>query len=251
MQIWHNSSSQWRLALLKLPTSDANSSMSSSPVSSGSLSTSSSSTGSQELIPEKDDPLLPNDADFQRTFHDGVATWTQFLEEARTMAIGSWPAVALDPHNTLADVPSLPEYLPRQHRLFGRACWKFPRDIGTVVNETSERKSFLYGRRMMFLMQVGEVLRCKVSSSAASFSLSDNASFTGSLTVLVMCWLYVLSARILESQGRKIRYTSQRLRIHQRASSPDINLIGASPELTRWLCAILNPDMGWEAQDGE
>lgn len=67
-----------------------------------------------------------------------------------------------------------------------------------------------------------------------------------------MCWSYIFSVRLLEIQGREVRYTLRRLWPNSTRQCPlvaDSDLEDASPPLIRWLCAILSADMGWQTQD--
>ncbi|KAF5965613.1 hypothetical protein FCOIX_12877 [Fusarium coicis] len=79
-----------------------------------------SSSQDWPLNSDKDDTLIPSPADVHRTFGNGKATWQAFLDQASKMPSGLWPADTLDPYITLADVPSMPEQLPRRDWLYGR-----------------------------------------------------------------------------------------------------------------------------------
>ncbi|KAI8682662.1 hypothetical protein NCS56_00389400 [Fusarium sp. Ph1] len=208
-------------------------------------------------LTDEEDPLIPNPADVHRTFCDGKTTWEAFLDQASKIPSGLWPADALDPYITLVDVPSLPEHLPRSAFLYGRPCWELPLDIGGTVREDQHPDSnvaLVHGHRVSFRLRIENPIRCDICPDAASYALGVGSETTSSLAVLVMCWSYILSVRLLEMQGRPVRYnirdrlwpdTTQR----QRGNVVDLDLEGASPSLVRWLCAILSPNMGWRAMD--
>ncbi|KAG5778133.1 hypothetical protein H9Q73_008205 [Fusarium xylarioides] len=209
------------------------------------------------LINEDDDPLIPPISDVYRIFGDGKATWESFLDQANRLPPGLWPADALDPYLTLVDVPSLPNQLPRSDWLYGRPRWELPLDIGGMECEDhlpdSKTTTLTHGRRVSFRLQIKDPIRCDICPDAASYALGSGAETTNSLAVLVMCWSYILSVRLLEMQGREVRYTMDRLwpdtPQRQRGNVVDVDLESASPSLIRWLCAILNPKIGWQARD--
>ncbi|KAF5689753.1 hypothetical protein FCIRC_1216 [Fusarium circinatum] len=230
--------------------------------SSGSLTstfvTCSDRSSSQDwpLNNDKDDTLIPSPTDVHRTFCDGKATWQTFLCQASKIPSSLWPADALDPYITLTDVPSMPEQLPRRDWLYGRPCWELPPDIAGRSCEDHDPHSNnarVHGRRVVFRLQTQEPIQCHICPDAASYSLGVGSETTSSLAILVMCWSYILSVRLLEMQGREVRFTMDRLwpETSQLQSEHVINLDleGASPSLIRWLCAILSPKIGWRAKD--
>ncbi|KAF5233687.1 hypothetical protein FANTH_12453, partial [Fusarium anthophilum] len=230
--------------------------------SSGSLTStvvsSSDRSSSQDwpLNSDKDDTLIPSPTDVDRTFFDGKATWQKFLCQAGKIPSGLWPANALDPYITLTDVPSMPEQLPRRDWLYGRPCWELPLDIAgrsCEDDDSHNNTARVHGYRVMFGLQTQEPIQCKICPDAASYSLGVGSEITSSLAILVMCWSYILSVRLLEMQGREVRFTMDRLwpDTSQRQSEHviDLDLGGASPSLIRWLCAILSPKIGWRARD--
>lgn len=231
--------------------SDSSSSRSSDPTTPDSTT-----DGLSALLTDEDDPLLPRPADVYRTFYDGKATWEAFLNRANGIPTGLWPENALNPYLTLVDVPSLPDVLPRSDWLDGRPCWELPFEVGATACEDHRPDSntaLTYGRRVSFQLQVQDPIRCEISQDAASHALGVGPETTSSLAVLVMCWSYILSVRLLELQRRDIQYTMDRLwpdtPQRQGGNAVDIDLESASPKLIRWLCAILSPKMGWRTRD--
>ncbi|KAF5573476.1 hypothetical protein FPCIR_13963 [Fusarium pseudocircinatum] len=215
-----------------------------------------SSSQDWPLNSDKDDILIPSPTDVHRTFCDGKATWQTFLDRASKMPSGLWLVDALDPYITLTDVPSMPEQLPRRDWLYGRPCWELPLDLAGRSCEDHDPHSNtarIHGRRVMFRLQTQDPIQCIICPDAASISLGVGSETTNSLAVLVMCWSYILSVRLLEMQGREVRFTMDRLwpdtSQRQIEQVIDLDLEGASPSLIRWLCAILGPKIGWQATD--
>ncbi|KAI1249781.1 hypothetical protein MGN70_009395 [Eutypa lata] len=206
------------------------------------------------LIGEEGDPLMPSFSDVDRTFHDGKATWETFLNQARSMPSGLWPAGMLDPYITLVDVPGLPQQLPRGAFLYGRPRWRVPLDAegtGNVSDKFDGDLTLTYGRRVSFRLQVRNPIHCDIGPNVASYFLGSSTETTNSLAVLTLCWSYILSVQLLEMQGREVEYSKHRLWPHsdKHLASPMIDLGTASPALVRWLCAVLSPDLGWNARD--
>ncbi|KAM0361041.1 hypothetical protein ACHAO7_012050 [Fusarium culmorum] len=150
----------------------------------------------------------------------------------------------------------MPEQLPRRGELYGRPCWELPLDVGGIFcdgHDPHSNVARIHGRRVMFRLWIQDPIRCNISSDAASYALGVGSETTSSLAILVMCWSYILSVRLLEMQGRQVQYSMDRLwpDTSQRQSEHevDLDLEGASPSLIRWLCAILSPKIGWRAKD--
>ncbi|KAF5637144.1 hypothetical protein F52700_4881 [Fusarium sp. NRRL 52700] len=235
---------------------DAQSTSSGSTISTFISSSDRSSSEDWPLNRDKDDTLIPTPADVHRTFCDGKATWQTFLCRASKVPSGLWPADALDPYITLTDVPSMPEQLPRRDWLYGRPCWELPLDVAGRSCEDGDPHSntaYILGRRVMFRLQTQDPIQCLICTDAASCFLGVGSQTTRSLAILVMCWSYIFSVRLLETQGRGARFSMDRLwpDTSQRQSEHmmDLDLEGASPALIRWLCAILSPKIGWQAKD--
>ncbi|KAG8356844.1 hypothetical protein FVEN_g5566 [Fusarium venenatum] len=148
----------------------------------------SESTQDWPLNKDDDETLIPSLADVQRTFIDGKNTWRVFLAYASTVIPGLWQANALDPYITLADVPSLPERLPRREVIYGRPCWELPLDVvGTCEDCDTNSVSLIHGRRVPFYLCTEHPIRCNVGPDAASLAMGVGSTTTNSLGVLVMC----------------------------------------------------------------
>ncbi|KJZ70798.1 hypothetical protein HIM_09811 [Hirsutella minnesotensis 3608] len=233
-----------------MTTSDSCSVWSDSTTSSTALS-----QASARLLGEEDDLLVPTAADIERTYHDGRATWGSFLHEAVNIPQGLWPTALLDPYITLFDVPALPSELPRSDILHGRPRWylrQCAQGSGYAevsVSDDDWDPAFVYGRRVAFCLGYQDAVSCDILSQPASSYLGLSSKTRRSISVLTLCWSYILSARFLEMQGRRVRYTTHQLQL-QKEAEPErstLYLDGASPELVRWLCAILCPKLGWFA----
>ncbi|KAK3383081.1 hypothetical protein B0T24DRAFT_603598 [Lasiosphaeria ovina] len=78
------------------------------------------------------------------------------------------------------------------------------------------------------------------ASASRPFALGRAAR----LSLLVMCWSYILSARLLELQGRNVVCTRHSLPVEAKImrAKPGVVVLNlgasASPKLIRWLCAI-------------
>ncbi|RSL76337.1 hypothetical protein CEP51_010047 [Fusarium floridanum] len=212
------------------------------------------STDEEDHVPfisEEHDPLIPSSSDVDRTFRDGKATWDSLFEQARGMPRGLWPTGMLDPYITLMDVPSLPEHIPIGRVLYGRPRWSLSPDLASPrgMDQDDEGPMLRYGRRLGFFLLAEEPIRSCISQEAASYSMGLDSTTTDSLAVLTMCWSYILSVRVLEMQGREVRYSFNRLPLQQQHETPMIDLVDASPALVRWLSAILCPRFGWGPKD--
>lgn len=235
-----------------------------SSCSSTELSSSSCHLSDTDLVGEEDDLLIPSPSKVHRTFHDGRATWTRLKKRADEFQAGQWPAESLDLYLTLMNVPKLPQKLPLRE-LRGRPLWHVsgfngPHSsiaLGLNDDESDSQDEwdpeFIYGRQINLKLVCESLMRCNVTTEAASFHLRDSQTTIGSLAILTMCWSYILSVRLLEMQGRSIAYTSNRLlpQTSHGANSSTISLDGASPALIRWLCAVLSPELGWSPNSAE
>ncbi|KAL2760460.1 hypothetical protein ACRALDRAFT_2056535, partial [Sodiomyces alcalophilus JCM 7366] len=219
----------------------------------------------------RNDALIPSGDDTCRILHDGQETWATFVRAAQSHEPGLWPRALLDPYITLDQVPALPPVLPRARILKGRACWRVPmpdlqrQDEARTVNGNEDAEDWwsperTHGQETRFSLRSRKPVICDISGNALSSLLDTNHQVSGSLGVLTLCWAYVLSTRLVESQGYQVRYTSNRIHpttLHsskgmgtKQKQTTTLHLGHASPALVRWLCSILSPDLGWDC-DGE
>ncbi|KAL2187929.1 hypothetical protein L209DRAFT_754112 [Thermothelomyces heterothallicus CBS 203.75] len=216
-----------------------------------------SSSVTDRLIGANDDPLIPSSADIARVFHEGRATWMHFARLAASLHPKAFPAGFGDPSIMLKDVPALPENLPRRGCLIGRPLWHVPdpEPEGSARN-TDLNLQYPYGIRKSFLLSFPKPMECRVSARPPP-SGHPPWPGQGALALLTMCWSYILSARLLELQGRKLVYSAHSLlpltAQQFQPKSCDVVLDPSavpSRSLVRWLCAILSPKPGWSAADG-
>ncbi|KAJ2991221.1 hypothetical protein NUW58_g2594 [Xylaria curta] len=175
------------------------------------------------LVGRDCDPLIPSSAQINLVWGRGRATWKALVATAEK----GWPTWLMDPSIMLKDIPALPHNI-RGRRLSGRPVWRVP-----DVNRTAKD---VYGADKHFLLSIPAPIECRMSDKASFYDrtqTSESATPKG-LSILVLLWSYILSARLLELQGR-------RAVLHLPAS--------ASLALVRWLCALLSPQPGWETDN--
>ncbi|KAK4113739.1 hypothetical protein N656DRAFT_788667 [Canariomyces notabilis] len=211
-------------------------------------------TRDDSALPSDDDPLIPTSAAIDLVFNEGLATWTRFVRSAESLPPQAFPAGFGDPYIMLR----------MKGWLIGRPLWHVPDpEHGDRVGNDSEPLpylQYLHGVRKTFLLSYLKAIECRVLSSPASPSQGHGPwASQSALSLLTMCWSYILSARLLELQGKKVVYPpSSLLPITVKPSRPKtcdvvLDLLGASPsrKLVRWLCAILSPKLGWAANEGD
>ncbi|KAH6624081.1 hypothetical protein B0J18DRAFT_478435 [Chaetomium sp. MPI-SDFR-AT-0129] len=183
-----------------------------------SCSTASSSTDPPDILSgAADDPLIPTTAEIERVFHDGRATWTRLVKQAESLPLQS----------SLPDKP----------------------------DPTSDHLDFQYshGIRKHFQLCFSKPVGCSIHAAQPPPHDDGLQASQKGLAILTMCWSYILSARLLELQGRKVAYTQHFLSPVAISTLQDtvrdmISLklpASASPALVRWLSALLSPTPGW------
>ncbi|KAI1822713.1 hypothetical protein F4861DRAFT_378629 [Xylaria intraflava] len=202
------------------------------------------------LVAKDDDPLIPSEDQISSTWMKGLATWSALVSAAEQIPPTHWPAAILDPSVMLNQMPPLPRTVPRK-TLAGRPTWRVSHiDHGSVE---------VTGAKRYIGLKVSKPMRCLVSDPADCFQYgrTGGASSTGpdttpkALSILTLCWSYILSVRLLELQGRPVHFSGHRLQptLNQYQCGPEKVLLelpaSASPGLVRWLCAVLAPALGW------
>lgn len=186
-----------------------------------------------QLFGDDVDPIIPSQADIERIYRCGLATWSSFVAAAAK----GWPKTLHDPSIMLNNIPALPRAIPTGG-LYGRPVWRTP---GLDWEEA-------LGIGKTLQLSFSKPIRCKLSAQ------HDSASeIPRGFAILVLLWAYILSARLLERRGRRIRYSCHRLQpqaVDSRRISLDLSR-PASPKLVRWICAVLSPKLGWHAEEGE
>ncbi|KAI1422461.1 hypothetical protein F5Y12DRAFT_618008 [Xylaria sp. FL1777] len=191
------------------------------------------------------DPLIPSSAQINEVWSRGRATWMALVAKAEE----GWPTWLVDPSIMLKDIPSLPRKI-RKHRLSGRPVWRVP-----DVNQTAKE---VRGADKYFPLSIEAPIQCRMCDEPSSSDKTRTPEPTAprGLAILVLCWSYILSARLLELQDRRIKYSRNYLQpkadIDIRPSPGQVVLhlpAAASPRLVRWLCALLSPQPGWEPEN--
>ncbi|KIH94031.1 hypothetical protein SPBR_05697 [Sporothrix brasiliensis 5110] len=231
-----------------------------------------------ELIGAEGDPLIPTPAVIDRMFHEARATWQRFVCEADALPPGSVPCHLNDPYILLQDVPPLPRQMPSTLLLAGQPMWHISdplQDQGatngaTGIRDTKDRGSAVdlqtvAGRREEVVLWYKRAITfgtlpapARPSDIDADAHAHTPAAPSRGHLILTLGWAYILSVRLLEIQRRTVVYTPEALqpqsadnaaRLRQQGRLV-LNLTGdsVSPQLVRWLCALLSPQPGWRAR---
>ncbi|KAI0430730.1 hypothetical protein F5Y09DRAFT_220431 [Xylaria sp. FL1042] len=246
-----------------IPASNANTSSSNTDVSPTSTT---SSSLPDELSGADNDPLIPKPADIHRVFNQGRETWMQFLKSAEFLPPNSFPMWLQDPSIMLQDIPALPENLPRKGVLVGQPLWHVPDPEyhGEDAQTNDWDLQYTHGSQKHFCLSFSKPINCCLSiqpgfSYFGSAPSSDGRPFGSpdGLSLLMLCWSYIISVRFLELQGIRVRYSHHYLlpkiakTFHAQQGDVVLSLgASASPALLRWLCAILAPNPGWFSDGG-
>ncbi|RGP71111.1 hypothetical protein FLONG3_7239 [Fusarium longipes] len=218
-----------------------------------------STLNEQEFLSVPDDvndPLIPKQSDIRRVFHNGYYTWQQLVDQALALPRGMFPA-SLDPSIMLQDMPPIPSRLPADGVLAGAPTWFVPDDpAGSDLHLDN-----ISGGTKYFRLAYPSPIDCHISSDPSTchygnpIGTADASNAPEGLAVLILCWSYIISSRLLELQGRKCHFTDSCLRpIHscnignllQNDALVHLPAV-ASRRLVQWLCAILAPTPGWAA----
>lgn len=243
------------------PTAALTSECTALPSDCGGTSAPSSNTSSSitdKLVGVDDDPLIPTAADIACVFNKGRATWTHFVRLAESSPPEVFPAELGDPSIMLKDVPALPDTLPQRGFFIGRPLWHVPDpEKDEAARKQELNLQYALGARKYFHVSCPKPIECRVSARPSPPGHAPWAPQRG-LSLLTMCWSYILSVRLLELQGRKVVYTRHSLlpiKAKIPRAKPGVVVLNlgayASHRLMRWLCAILSPEPGWSADGGD
>ncbi|KND91545.1 hypothetical protein TOPH_03868 [Tolypocladium ophioglossoides CBS 100239] len=231
-----------------------------------SLSTTTGTSDPEMLIGAEDDSLIPTTVDIQRVFQEGRETWTQFVNLAKSLPPNSVPAGLADPSVMLKDIPALPKKLPKRGILTGQPVWYISNPEHQDARQDGEWNSeHVRGQQKDFILSAPGPIECTMSSRPdfvyfghASQSRDRPPAPPEGVSLLTLCWSYIISARFAELKGMNLVYTSNfiRPRISRRplAKRDNIALRFESPvshQFIRWLCAILAPKPGWCGEKGD
>ncbi|KAF5674937.1 hypothetical protein FHETE_2688 [Fusarium heterosporum] len=211
-----------------------------------------------------DDPLIPKQLDVRRIFNNGRHTWQQLVSQALALPRGTFPS-GLDPSIMLQEMPPLPESVPPKGVLAGAPTWLVPDPEPDTRDGTDFDLNNITGTTKYFRLVYPSPINCLITSdpSACHYGnptgTADASNAPQGLAILIMCWSYILSTRLLQLQDRTIHFTDSCLRpvpIDTVGTlTPSQILVhlptGASLRLVHWLCAILASRPGWAADDQE
>lgn len=251
----HSDRSETKRSNLDQPSSDA---------SNDDASSSTSSALPENLVGAENDPLIPNSSEINRVFQEGLQTWNQFVELAKSLPENSFPADLGDPSIMLKDVPALPSTLPKNGVLVGQPLWHIPSAEYRGDNDARSEDfdlEHIYGLRKQYSLSFYSPIECRSSSQhdfshyGMSLHPDGRASAAPSgLLPLTLCWSYIFSARFWELQGKTILYTSHTLQPNMTTlGDGDVSLhfdASAPHDLVKWLCAVLAPRLGWSVKEG-
>jgi hypothetical protein len=208
------------------------------------------------------DLLIPSTEQINRTFLKCQNLWRTYLAGSDLLPPGCIPAASLEAYNLMQDVPPLPQDLCRKQIITGRALWhvpcpELPKSCRSPKHDDDEiwNPEHIYGVEKTFYLWTDKPTKCGISSRpdfrhCASGEQPSRNSPNG-LAILILCWSYILSVRLLEMQKRSIQYSSTILSplfaedIRPQPSDIIIHLGHASKELVRWLRAVLAQGSGW------
>ncbi|KAH8653942.1 hypothetical protein BGZ60DRAFT_386758 [Tricladium varicosporioides] len=203
----------------------------------------------------EDDVLIPSSDQIHCTFLKGQSIWRPYLTRATSLPFGFVPAGSLDPYILLQKMPPLPQNIPRKRSITGEAVWhvacpELPKsqDVPKYNDEEDWNPEYVNGNKKVFPLSISKPTEYRISPRP-DFRLNDGRP--NGIAILTSLWSYIFSVRFLELQKRQIRYSSRRLSpvltkdVKSQPRDIVIYLGCASRKLTRWLCAVLAPGLGW------
>jgi hypothetical protein len=149
------------------------------------------------------------------------------------------------------DVPSLPEHNHVEKLAFPPLLSKWS-ITGSRCCQCYDKTISLPGP-IPFLSPLRPVITELNSSCFRSWADSNEVEETNMISVLVLAWSYILSARLWELQGDSdvsVSYTEIKAPILRNISSRcfPVMLHGADSRTLRWLAAILAPELGFRSK---
>ena len=213
---------------------------------------SSESEHSKLLVGCENDLLIPSTRHIYLTFLECQSTWRAHLSCANSLPPGYLTAGSLDPGSLLQNMPPLPQDLPRKERIVGQSVWHVTSPSSRDVTKHQENGKWdpqcVYNTKKTFNLTISKPTEYQISSRSGS---RFNSHQPNGIAILTSLWSYIFCLRFLEMQKRRIWYSLQRLSpvsakdIKYHPGHIVINLGPASRKLTRWLCCVLAPGLGW------
>ena len=197
------------------------------------------------------DLLVPSTEQINGTFLKCQKLWRTYVAGADVLPSGCMPAPSLEVYNVIQDIPPLPQDLYKKRIITGRALWHVPSPEFHKGHRSSKHDDnevwnpeHVCGVEKTFYLWTDKPTKCRISSRP-DFRHYISEDTPNGIAILTLCWSYILSARLLEMQKRRIQYSSTILsplftdNIAPQSSDITIHLGRASKELVRWLRAVL------------
>ncbi|OBT97354.1 hypothetical protein VE01_04351 [Pseudogymnoascus verrucosus] len=220
----------------------------------------------------QDDKVIPSAEDIERTFWRGESQWRECLglaEQQQTLSIpGSLGVLGL-----IKGVPPLPSGLRGLKAIRGYPMWKFPHlesdDMQSSMDDVSKPGTLATlddsdvtwqptsppkvderrGNEKTFRFSIPEPTRYQFIKECNPNAKVSPAPPSNGISILIQCISYYFCAKLLEMQGRKVKFTSQEPSTsHLGCSENDkilLDLRYASPDLVCWLSILLAPNSRW------
>ncbi|KAG9228718.1 hypothetical protein BJ875DRAFT_227038 [Amylocarpus encephaloides] len=201
------------------------------------------------------DILIPTATQIDSTLEVARNIWSAYLETARTLVCDVVPACCLQPSRMLGAIPPLPEDLCGKQEISGHAIWYIPcpelqiRSRNLKDNDDDEHwdPEHVSGSMKKLSLRIQKPTICGIAPGKTS------SDYPNGQAVLTLCWSFVYSARLLEMQHRRLKYSKIMSPVlspgfEQRQRDIIIYIGHSSRKLARWLSALLAPGAGWVVQ---
>lgn len=209
-----------------------------------------------ELVGCDDDVLIPSREEINWAFLECQTIWSAYISTATSLPLSWIPAP--NPHALLQRVPPLPQNLPKARAIAGQSLWHVPcpelSDTLAYTDDAVWSPEHVNGPKKVFPLFVSKPTECHLSSQTSFSCFTTSAcpeQSSNGIAILTICWSYIFSARFLEMQKRRMKYSLSKLSpVLQRDIKAGAGRIvlcfdHASNDLVRWMCALLVPGLGW------
>jgi hypothetical protein len=217
------------------------------------------------LVGCDNDILIPSTEQINGTFLKCQKLWRTYVTKADMLPSGCMPAASLEAYNVIQDIPPLSRDLHKKRIITGRALWHVPSPEFHEAHRASKHDNIkvwnpehVCSVEKTFYLWTDKPIICEISLQSDFrhyFGSEQSLEHTpNGLAILILCWSYILSARLLEMQKRRIQYSLTILsplftdNVRPQSSDITIHLGRASKELVRWLRAVLAQGSGWSVK---
>jgi hypothetical protein len=152
------------------------------------------------LTGETGDALEPCQREIIQVYHNSLGAWQVLLQTAEKLGNTNFPPCIPNIQIMLQGVPALPNIIAEKWHLMGQALWSISGTTTGIEQKESRPKP---GPWKNFRLAYEEPLSCLPKSRE-----SQEMQPRGCL-LLVFCWSYILSVRLLELQKRQVSYTGE------------------------------------------